>query len=82
MTIARPWPTPTATAKPPAKLGTLILAAISAACEEEKAKEAYRAGRASRSAIDVTAKQAIAAENAMWRRLREVCPEEVGEVAS
>lgn len=77
MTLPRPFTRPAAT-KTVDKLGDLILAAISTACEEEKAKHAYRAGTASRHAIDVCAKKALEAEKAMWRRLRQVAAEEIG----
>lgn len=71
-------PFSTAKASPPKPLGDLIQAAFSAVAEEEKAKAAYRAGIAQRAAIDVTARKALEAENAVWRRLREIAPEEFG----
>jgi hypothetical protein len=67
-----------ATAAPPTPLGDLILAAISAACEEEKAKQAFRFGQADRRAIDVTARKALEAQDAAFRRLREIAAEEIG----
>jgi len=67
-----------ATAAPPTPLGDLILAAISAACEEEKAKQAYRFGAGSLADITPPAVKAQRAQDEAFRRLREIAAEEIG----
>jgi hypothetical protein len=59
-------------------LGELILTALSAVREEGKATGQWQAGGGSLDAIGVCAKKAVAAENEVWRRLRQVAAEEIG----
>jgi hypothetical protein len=81
MSLARPFTKPTATTAP-RPLGDLILAWVSAASEEGKATGHWQEGGGSLEAIQVCTKKALEAEKAMWRRLREVCPEEIGTEAA
>jgi hypothetical protein len=75
---ARPWHKPAATAAPPTPLGDLILNAINTAAAEATITADYRAGRKHRSEIDRAARAAQEAQDAAFRRLRELHPEEIG----